>query len=248
MINQLLLLSGNDIPFPTARLIIHPPKIKEIGLISQETFWEGCELLRFEKNVLNEDDQKKLFEKTNLDILLSVIQEKNIQSQQARIKILSLFTIMFPSYQIKITKNSFQLKNEKTEQISYIDNDNFEAFKEILINMFCLTKGQNKEYNPSGQLSKKIAQQFKKGREKRAKLAPASSNRISVLSRYISILSVGLKKDINALMNYTVYQLMEEFERFKLKINYDTWEKYRIAGAEGLKDPEDWLKDLHQDQ
>ena len=32
-LDELLLLSGNDIPFPDARLNVHQPRIKEIALI-----------------------------------------------------------------------------------------------------------------------------------------------------------------------------------------------------------------------
>lgn len=46
---------------------------------------------------------------------------------------------------------------------------------------------------------------------------------MSILSRYISILAVGERKDINDLMNYTIYQLMDEFNRFELKMRYDSW-------------------------
>jgi hypothetical protein len=53
------------------------------------------------------------------------------------------------------------------------------------------------------------------------------------------------KKDINDLMNYTVYQLMDEYNRFQLKTKYDTWIKFKVAGATGMEDPEDWLKDIH---
>jgi len=49
-------------------------------------------------------------------------------------------------------------------------------------------------------------------------------------------------------MNYTVYQLMDEFNRFQLKLQYDSWEKLRIAGATGMDDPEDWLKNIHEDE
>jgi len=110
--------------------------------------------------------------------------------------------------------------------------------------MFCLTDKENKEYNPSGDLARKIANKIKRGREKKAELAP--DTKIAMFSRYISILAVGEKKDINDLMNYTVYQLMDEFNRYELKLQYDSWEKYRIAGATGLDDPEDWLKDIHE--
>jgi len=38
---------------------------------------------------------------------------------------------------------------------------------------------------------------------------------------------------------------MDEFSRFNLKLQYDAWVKYKIAGAKDLQDPEDWLKDMH---
>jgi len=47
-------------------------------------------------------------------------------------------------------------------------------------------------------------------------------------------------------MNYTVYQLMDEFNRYQLKMRYDSWERCKIAGATGMDDPEDWLKDIHE--
>ena len=40
---------------------------------------------------------------------------------------------------------------------------------------------------------------------------------------------------------------MDEFNRFQLKLNYDTWDRYKVAGATGMKDPEDWLKDIHDE-
>lgn len=83
-----------------------------------------------------------------------------------------------------------------------------------------------------------------KGRQKKAKLAP--DKKIAILSRYISVLAVGQQKDINVLMNYTVYQLMDEFNRYQLKMRYDSWERCKIAGATGMDDPEDWLKDIHE--
>lgn len=111
--------------------------------------------------------------------------------------------------------------------------------------MFCLTNKDNKEYNPSGELAQKIANKIKRGREQKAKLAPET--KIAIFSRYLSILTVGMQGDLNTYLNYTVYQLMDTFNRFELKLHYDAWERYRIAGATGLDDPEDWLKDIHED-
>ena len=49
-------------------------------------------------------------------------------------------------------------------------------------------------------------------------------------------------------MNYTVYQLMDEFNRFQLKLNYDSWLQFKCAGATDMKDPEDWFKDIHDNK
>lgn len=39
MLNNLLLLSGNDIPFVSAQIAIHQPTIKEIGYIGEQSFF-----------------------------------------------------------------------------------------------------------------------------------------------------------------------------------------------------------------
>ena len=243
--DELLLLSGNDIPFPEARLTIHQPRLKEIAYITEQRFWPGCELLKFNKDFLSDEDKSDLSNISNFNIIMTMIQERSFESQQARLNVMSILALLFPTSEILLGRKAIQLRNHQDKnEVNEINDDNFEAFKQILINMFCLTNKENKEYNPSGDLAQKIANKIKKGREKKAKLAPET--KIAILSRYVSILAVGQQKDINELMNYTVYQLMDEFNRFELKLHYDAWEKYRIAGATGMEDPEDWLKDIHE--
>ena len=243
MIDELLLLSGNDLPFPEARLIIHQPRLKEIAYITEQRFWPGCELLKFNKEVLSDEDKIDLSNRSNFNIIMMMIEGKNLESQQARLNVMSILALLFPTSEILLGKKTIQLRNHQTGEVSEINEENFDTFKQILISMFCLTNKENKEYNPSGELAKKIANKIKKGREQKAKLAPNA--KISILSRYVSILAVGQQKDINDLMNYTVYQLMDEFNRYELKLHYDSWERYKIAGATGMQDPEDWLKDIH---
>ena len=243
MIDELLLLSGNDIPFPQARLTIHQPTLKEIAYITEQRFWSACELLKFDKDFLPDQDKVNLLNRTNFNIIMMIIQEKNLDSQQTRLNLLSLLVLLFPTNKILLGNKTIQLQNNQTGEVSEINEDNFNAFREIMIDMFCLTNNEDKEYNPSGDLAKKIADKFKKGRQQRAKLAP--EQKISILNRYVSILAVGQQKNINDLMNYTVYQLMDEFNRYKLKLQYDSYERFKAAGAEGMEDPEDWFKDIH---
>ena len=243
MIDELLLLSGNDLPFPQAQLTIHQPRLKEIAYITQKQFWPGCEILKFNKENLIDQDKIDLSNTSNFNIIMMIIQEKNLQAYQAKLNVLSLLALLFPTKEILLEKGAIQLRDNQTGEVNEINEDNFEAFKEIFITMFCLTNKENKQYNPSGQLAQKIADKIKKGRQKKAKLAPDS--KIAILSRYVSILAVGEKKNINDLMNYTIYQLMDEFNRFELKMRYDSWQRFKAAGCTGMDDPEDWLKDIH---
>lgn len=124
-----------------------------------------------------------------------------------------------------------------------IDKNNFQTFKNILNQMFGLEKNKDsEEYNPAGDLAKKIADKFRK---RKAKLAEQKKVKIDIISRYVSILAVGLQKDINSFMNYTVYQLFDEFKRYELKTSFDFNLQARMAGADIKEEVEDWMIDIH---
>ena len=46
-------------------------------------------------------------------------------------------------------------------------------------------------------------------------------------------------------MQYTVYQLFDEFQRFELKQSHDTYLKAKLAGAKDLDEVENWMKNIH---
>ena len=112
--------------------------------------------------------------------------------------------------------------------------------------MFHLEKtSSSTDYDPQGDLAKKIADKFKKRNQKLAELRE-KPKKVAIFSRYVSILTVGTQKDMNSFMNYTVYQLYDEFERYELKVAQDIFFKARLAGASEMKQPEDWMKDIHE--
>lgn len=242
MINDLMLLAGNDIPFTAAQVTIHQPTIKEIGYIGEEAFFTGIEYLKFSKDILSEEDRINLERYTDFDILMSMIKQKNIEVQKIKISMEMVLSLIFPEYQI-ILNDVILLKKGQEEHI--INNQNFEEFKSIITKMFSLDKndGENTEYNPGGKLARQIAEKLKKRRQQLAENKPPQ--KIAVFNRYVSILSVGLQKDMNSLMNYTVYQLFDEFTRYELKVGYDMYIQAKMAGAKDLKEVEDWMKDLH---
>ena len=174
---------------------------------------------------------------------MTVVQEKSIESRQARIKLMSILALLFPTNEILLRKNAIQLRDPQSGQVKEINNENFQTFKQILIDMFCLSNQEDKQYNQSGQLAKKIANKIKRGRQQKAKLAP--DTKIAIFSRYASVLAVGLQKDINSYMHYTVYQIKNEFKRYQLKLNSDIYLQAKLAGAQDLEEVEDWMGDIH---
>lgn len=76
--------------------------------------------------------------------------------------------------------------------------------------MFCSYKFSNhkeNEFNPQGELARQIAEKLKRGRQRVAAAKTSKNsgdNKVAILSRYVSILTVGEAKDMNSLMNYTV--------------------------------------------
>lgn len=249
MINELLLLSGNDIPFEDAQIIIHPPTLKEIAYIGEEAFFVGCELLKFSKDILTDEDKSHLVDQSNFDILMLIMNEQNGAMQYNIECFLKVLILLFPSYDINFDFNEgIILTSHDDFENHYINNSNFENFKKHIVALLSLDSFNGKEqgaYNPNGELAQKIANKFKKRHQELAKQKNAP-NKVAVFSRYISILSVGEQKDINSFMHYTIYQLLDEFHRFELKANYDTYIKFKMAGAKDLKDPEDWMKDIHE--
>ena len=235
-------MSGNDIPFIEAQITIHQPTIKEIAYIGEEAFFTGCELINFSKNILPEQDKVNLEDKTNFDILIAILRERNAVMQRNRNCVEMVLALIFPWYTIDITSDAIVL--EKEEERHLINNDNFETFKTIFNMMFSFSKDESRDYNPSGEVAKRIAEKLKQRHQKLAELKEGKQ-KIDILSRYVSILAVGEHKDMNSLLNLSVYQLFDEFERFKLKMSYDIYFQAKMAGAKDLKEVEDWMKDIH---
>lgn len=242
MNNELLLLSKNDIPFTQARVNIHQPTIREISFISEESFHIGSQFLIFSIDSLSYEDKVHLENKTDFEVFMSIMNSR--EKAKYKVDALLVLTLMFPTYQIKIENDKILLQGE--EFSSSINNLNFNEFKDIVSKMFCLNETQEGEgYNPADAYAAKLAEKFKKRQQKLAKQKRASLDKISIFSRYISILAVGEGKDINELMEYTVYQLKDEFKRFQMKQEFDFFIQAKMAGAKDLEEVDNWMDDIH---
>jgi hypothetical protein len=221
MLNDLTLLSGNDIPIEEIHLLLHQPTIKEIALIGEDVFFSGCELLRFNKENLSSEDRNRLESIANFDIIMSIMREKNPSAQKQAVGAQMVLSLLFPTYSIHLNFDnmSIDFKPENEDIVFRLNKDNYEIFTKILGEILSLDGGEGTDYNPSGSMARQIADKL---RDRQAKLAAAKGNnnqKIAILSRYVSILAVGENKDMNSLLNYTVYQLFDEFKRYQLKLN-----------------------------
>ena len=131
MLNDLLLLSGNDIPFIAAQVNIHQPTIKEIAYIGEEAFFTGCQLLNFSKDILNEEDKSNLEQLSNFEVLMSIINDKNTAIKKQKVCLVMVLTLIFPTYQVKLSQNEI-LFLQDNQVVGKLTKDNFEEFKEII--------------------------------------------------------------------------------------------------------------------
>lgn len=245
MNNDLLLLSGNDIPIEEIHLLLHPPTIKEIAYIGEDAFFGGCEFLKFNKNKLNTEDRSRLENISNFEILMSIMREKNPSVQKTKSFALMVLALLFPTYEIQIDEENMMIKFKQDEKEFYLNKNNYDFFIKTLNEVLCLGGSANdSDYNPSGTLASQIADKL---RDRHAKLAERNkgSQKVAILSRYVSILAVGENKDMNSLLNYTIYQLFDEFKRFQLKLAWDIHIKAQLAGAKDLEEVDDWMDDIH---
>ena len=246
MLNKLLLLSGNDVPFIGAQTSIHQPKIKQIAFLGQQAFYIGSNFLCFSKDNLSQQDKTNLINQTDFDILMSIMNSKvdalkyNLASAEL------VLSLLFPNYDLVKMPNMLLLnkvKEDGTKEQIRINNDNYDQFKSILKQIFCLDVASGSNYNPANKRAEQIAKKLQERQKLLSQKSGEDNKQINILCRYVSILALGNHHTIPQLMEYTVYQLFNEFKRFEKKYSYDVWFQAKLAGAENLEDVDNWLSD-----
>lgn len=250
-------MAGIDIPFPAMQISIHQPTIKEIAYIGEDTFFTGVELLKITQNILTDEDKSRLNVKTDFDVIMSIMKDRNPASRQRAICAKMVLVLLFPDHVIQVRKDYIAIIKEyetvdennqpkKAYEEHALNNKNYPDFRQLIILMFSSADQAKSEYNPAGDRAAALAAQFAKGHQKRAQLSGDQVNNSSgVLNRYVSILAVGEQKDINELCQLTVYQLFDEFQRYQLKFEYDATFQAKLAGAKDLKEVDNWMDDIH---
>lgn len=247
-VEKILLSSRNDIPFRQAQINIHQPTIGEIALIGEEAFFTGCQLLNFSKDKLDEKDRINLQNQTDFEVLMTILKNDDIAVKRNKNFLQLVLTLMFPDFKISFLPMSIMLsrKTEEGLESHLIDKDNFQSFKNIVSKMFCLRQTlPGNKYNPGGPQARALVKKFEERQRKLAKMKNRGQEQdIHILYQYISILAVGEQKDKNQLMQYTIFQLFDEYNRFKKKQDFDIYVRARLAGAKDMQSVDNWMGDI----
>lgn len=237
---RLAMMCGTDLPVPECQLIIHQPRIKEISLLGEQEFFIGAQCLTLNKSMFVQD--KEVLENiNNFQIFMMVMNEKEARDKKNATQ--QVLQLLFPSYKILFTPRTLVLSQEGQNTI--IDETNFEPFQEVLKLVFCTKNGpmDQQSFNPQDQKAREIAEKLMRGRARIA--AEKGGSNSSVLSQYLSILTIGTSMQLQNLMDLTMFQLYDLIERYDLYINWDIDLRSRLAGGKPDKHPDNWMKNLH---
>ena len=170
------------------------------------------------------------------------------QDKDKKNAVIMLLTLLFPDYIPVITRNSIILTKQGENQPLLIDDNNFDIFQSVLKEILCvnsLFQGNNVIYNPANDRAKEIAEKLMRGRRKVAEIKSKGNNE-SVLTRYISILTIGSNTmSLEDCLNLNMFQIFDLMERYNAFIEWDVDLRIRLAGGKPDKPVESWMRDIH---
>lgn len=239
---RLALMCGSDIPLPFLQASLHQPRIKEIALIGESSFFVGVQCLNIDSKSLMDQDKTILQDTNNFQIFMTIMLEKEARDKKEATS--QLLSLLFPNYQIMFTPRA--LIFQKDGFSTMIDANNFKQLQEILKQVFCVSNSNNQQmqFNPANAKAKEIADKIMRGRKRVAELNGSAN--ASIFSQYLSILTVGLSSmSLQELMDLTMYQLYDLVERYQLYISWDIDIRSRLAGAKPDDRPDNWMKNIH---
>lgn len=259
-IDPLVLMTGAEIILANQSVKVHQPTVKEIALIGEDKFFKSMRifyinadpLTEFISNLdtVGEEDKKLLIQSTTAyDNLLFLMQVSSIGGETDKFGIIQLAQDFF---EFILKEHKFVFNNEEDVMLLMstqgsnsivVDRELFTDFKDIASQIFLLSKffddaGDNVSLSDAAQ---KIADKIAASEAKIRKMKNETLEDDSQLTRILSIM--GVNKDLDYLSNLTVYQLLNQFERFNLFTNYDQGLKASYAGASNIE-LVDWYKKI----
>jgi hypothetical protein len=243
-IDSFTLYSGVDIPLPKSNLILHQPTLKEIGLVGEDVFFKGTNGILYTGDLFKKKDNSNSKVLNNFEILMSIIKSNDAPIKEYRDSILAVLGLLFPYYEMQIEEKKISFIPTADGWIQgSLAPINYADFADAVKFVIGVGESQQNKYNPGGKAAAALVKKFEEGRKKAQETKEKTEG--SLFDLYISILAVGEHKSVIDLLNYTVYQFLDEFHRYELKLSFDHYMKAKLAGAKEIEEPEDWMKNIH---
>ena len=151
---RLALMTGVDLPVPECQLAVHQPTILEWSHIGEETLFIGLQYLCINKNMLLQDESV-LSNKSNFQIFMTVMaSQEGISKKEAVGEVLKL---LLPNNKCILTPRSIMIAGDASHGSTLIDEDNFDAFQNVIAQLACLTStlaGSQGQFNPQSPKAK----------------------------------------------------------------------------------------------
>ena len=248
-VDELTLQTGQAIMIPDPPVLLTQPTLYTLGLLGQMNFYTAAILLTYPKRVVKMNAEMSNLPLTDFDILMQVMRVEDAACQfNARIALM-LLSMIFPHYEIKAVGNMILLNQKENGSQVIINSNNYENIRQAIIQFFKLEELvgsetiDNKDDSP---MVKRIKEKLRKRHEILAK-KNKGNGKMDILSRYMSIVSIGLNIPITEIKQYTVYELFDNYKRAQLKDEFDLYVK-RATSFGGVKKDEkvvNWQKNLN---
>lgn len=243
---QLALMAGIDIPIVELQLTIHPPTVKDIAFMGEQEFFRAAQYLCVDKEVLIQDENV-LRGLNNFQVLLKVLEQSKDKS--AKIALNTLLLLLFPNYRTVIMPKSIIITQLSADaEPIIIDENNFDILQEVAKEVLCMSslfQGKNIVYKPANAAAKRIADKLMRSRKKIAEQKALKDQGESVLTRYLSVLTIGAGISPQECTGLNLFQLFDLMERYTSYVEWDTDLRVRLAGGKPEKQVESWMRNLH---
>lgn len=261
-VDKLTLITGANIRLPKYNLIVTQPTIKDIGEVGEVEFFKAVNSFFPPREPLEEiidsiegfsENEKTIIKEdmTDYDHLIFLLKVTEVAAQEGdeTIGILELFTtvieLMIPSHKLvfDIETETLILKPQtKEDKIIVIDESLFSILQSITNQVFKVSDIFTTEQKQSemSEAAKRIAQKIEEGERRIREQKGEVDDDGEVISRIVSIL--GMKIDLSTIVNMTVYQLLNQFERFNLYSSHQQALQAATAGAD--VEIENWYKKI----
>lgn len=233
-------MCGSDLPVPECQLVIHQPRIRDIALIGEKTYFEGAQYLCIDKLMISQDESV-LENTSNFQVFMTIMNQK--EQREIKKSVQQVLSLLFPNNRVFFTPRSLILSKEGNEDV-LIDENNFELLQGVFRQVFGYSQNtDSNSYNPQNAAAAEIARKLMRGRQR---IAAEKGSQDTTLGQYVSSLVIGLNAmSLSDVIDLTLYQLYDLVQRYTLYVNWDLDIRTRLAGGTPDKPPENWMKNIH---